>query len=165
MKAKESENAGNEAMSKENREPRGGGRKEQDHLARAGSGQCLELHLSSHSLHKGHLLSCPNKKKNWLYWTIESRATIVTVLGSTEDSEVVSHSSPSQLQSSQSNTSNHQPPNTSTRFPCIPQQAPGQALQQAPRAAVHVETPRASCVCARGKAQRSRMLVYGTHRT
>lgn len=77
MKAKESENAGNEAMSKENREPRGGGRKEQDHLARAGSGQCLELHLRSHSLHECHSLSYL-KKKNWLYWTTESRATIVT---------------------------------------------------------------------------------------
>lgn len=35
----ECENVGKEDTSKENGEPRGGGRKEQDHLARAGSGQ------------------------------------------------------------------------------------------------------------------------------
>lgn len=70
---------GKRGHEQENREPRGGGRKEQDHLARAGSGQYLELHLRSHSLHKCHSLSYPNKKKNWLYGTIESRTTVTPV--------------------------------------------------------------------------------------
>lgn len=66
-----------------------------------------------------HSLAYPNNKKNWLYWNMESRATTVNMLVSTEYSEVASHSNQVFLKfkAHQSDTSNPKMPSTSAADP------------------------------------------------